>query len=226
LWRLEQVHLMGANMCIKRFDVHGRRAASVMQLVIRYLALILAFGALAPAPASASLIGDTVIAKFYSETTLIVSDTFVAGVGAEAACPGASSLCTILPANSPLLPGSFTLDFGANTISWEHVASTGAYPTGTFVGWVFSDLNFGAAIAAVTLDSSGISGLDASRVSFTADSISLNLQGVTVSDPNRWTLTVAVSETPLPAALPLFATGLGALGLLGWRRKRKAKLAV
>jgi hypothetical protein len=30
------------------------------------------------------------------------------------------------------------------------------------------------------------------------------------------------STTPLPAALPLFATGLGALGLLGWRRKRKA----
>ena len=30
------------------------------------------------------------------------------------------------------------------------------------------------------------------------------------------------SATPLPAALPLFATGLGALGLLGWRRKRKA----
>jgi len=28
-------------------------------------------------------------------------------------------------------------------------------------------------------------------------------------------------QTPLPAALPLFATGLGALGLLGWRRKRK-----
>jgi CHRD domain len=31
--------------------------------------------------------------------------------------------------------------------------------------------------------------------------------------------------TPLPAALPLFATGLGALGLLGWRRKRKAQAA-
>jgi hypothetical protein len=34
-----------------------------------------------------------------------------------------------------------------------------------------------------------------------------------------------VPATPLPAALPLFATGLGALGLLGWRRKRKAALA-
>jgi len=29
------------------------------------------------------------------------------------------------------------------------------------------------------------------------------------------------ATTPLPAALPLFATGLGALGLLGWRRKQK-----
>ncbi len=33
---------------------------------------------------------------------------------------------------------------------------------------------------------------------------------------------VGNTATPLPAALPLFATGLGAMGLLGWRRKRKA----
>jgi hypothetical protein len=35
------------------------------------------------------------------------------------------------------------------------------------------------------------------------------------------TSTIAPTPTPLPVALPLFATGLGALGLLGWRRKRK-----
>jgi hypothetical protein len=29
--------------------------------------------------------------------------------------------------------------------------------------------------------------------------------------------------TPLPSTLPFFATGLGGLGLLGWRRKRKAR---
>jgi hypothetical protein len=29
--------------------------------------------------------------------------------------------------------------------------------------------------------------------------------------------------TPLPATLPLFATGIGGLGLLGWRRRRKAQ---
>lgn len=29
--------------------------------------------------------------------------------------------------------------------------------------------------------------------------------------------------TPLPAAFPLFATGLGGLGLLGWRRRRRVE---
>ena len=33
------------------------------------------------------------------------------------------------------------------------------------------------------------------------------------------------AATPLPAALPLFASGLGGLGLLGWRRKRKKSAA-
>jgi hypothetical protein len=34
-----------------------------------------------------------------------------------------------------------------------------------------------------------------------------------------------VSNTPLPATLPLFAGGLGAMGLFGWRSKRKALAA-
>jgi PEP-CTERM motif len=35
----------------------------------------------------------------------------------------------------------------------------------------------------------------------------------------------AASAVPLPASLPLFASGLGVIGLLGWRRKRKAQAA-
>jgi hypothetical protein len=35
-----------------------------------------------------------------------------------------------------------------------------------------------------------------------------------------------LAPVPLPAALPLFATGLGALGLLSWRRKRKSAAAI
>ena len=39
-------------------------------------------------------------------------------------------------------------------------------------------------------------------------------------------IAAAPIATPLPGALPLFAGGLGALGLLGWRRKRKAAAVV
>jgi hypothetical protein len=36
---------------------------------------------------------------------------------------------------------------------------------------------------------------------------------------------ISATQTPLPAALPLFATGVGALGLLGWRRRRRAQVS-
>jgi hypothetical protein len=36
-------------------------------------------------------------------------------------------------------------------------------------------------------------------------------------------ITATPAPTPLPAALPFFAAGLGALGLLGWRKKRTAR---
>jgi hypothetical protein len=48
------------------------------------------------------------------------------------------------------------------------------------------------------------------------------------TNPIRTTALVGsgtLSPIPLPTALPLFAGGLGALGLLGWRRKRRARAA-
>jgi hypothetical protein len=53
--------------------------------------------------------------------------------------------------------------------------------------------------------------------------------GITVDAPDSFVTNNifappgAVGATPLPATLPLFATGLGALGLLGWRRKKKER---
>ncbi len=52
--------------------------------------------------------------------------------------------------------------------------------------------------------------MDASNTTGFGDFVGLSLN-----------IDITPGETPLPAALPLFAGGLGALGLLGWRRKRK-----
>jgi len=47
-----------------------------------------------------------------------------------------------------------------------------------------------------------------------------------IPSPYEMRVFASTSAVPLPAALPLFASGLGALGFLGWRRKRKNAAAL
>lgn len=62
---------------------------------------------------------------------------------------------------------------------------------------------------------------DAETTSFWADDQHLSAAGQLIEANYELSLVNAnFATTPLPAALPLCATGLAALGLLGWRRKR------
>jgi hypothetical protein len=71
--------------------------------------------------------------------------------------------------------------------------------------------------------------LDGVKTSFSsANDNALDLTGTVFTfeernwyDPTFYVSALDYTSTPLPAALPLFATGLGALGLFGWRKKRK-----
>ena len=68
-------------------------------------------------------------------------------------------------------------------------------------------------IFSVTVKAAG----DPFELNVTAEAI--DLDGI-----NFVFVTGELATTPIPATLPLFATGLGALGLLGWRRKKRAAL--
>lgn len=89
----------------------------------------------------------------------------------------------------------------ANSRYWIELSSTGS------VNWSWSTDISGVGVAAEYYDSQ---------------------RGVLTNVSGPYQMQVggtSVSATPLPAALPLFATGLGAMGLLGWRKRRKAALA-
>jgi hypothetical protein len=112
--------------------------------------------------------------------------------------------------------GALTLSGGGNGIG-------GSY-TGTFQ--LFNDTSGGTIHADLT-DLIG-SGVLAGYTGF--GTVDGTVAFSPILPPNGFdgTFDVTVSATlsnPLPAALPLFASGLGALGLLGWHRKRKSVAA-
>jgi hypothetical protein len=100
-----------------------------------------------------------------------------------------------------------------------------AFASGLFNGFVFTF--FGAPeIVAVTL--SDISTLIPVSVNFYGAEIAINYQSLTVYPGSETVLNLVLrdtSETPLPGALGLFATGLAGLGLIARRRKFRATAA-
>jgi hypothetical protein len=110
-----------------------------------------------------------------------------------------------------------TLSFGSGNVF--EIANSG---TGNFVGFDPTDRN-------IRVFSTYVSGSDLGTSTLTWNGEDFASLGITPGT-YEWTygtggdtFTIEIGTTPLPAALPLFATGLGGLGLLGWRRKRKAQ---
>jgi len=100
---------------------------------------------------------------------------------------------------------SATIVFSGNSCTFAFHITT-ADPTATIndVGTFMITTSVDASWFDITIPPAG---------NFQTDTFNIT-EIVTVTDP-----------VPLPTALPLFATGLGALGLLGWRRKWKRQQA-
>lgn len=176
--------------------------------------------------ASATLIGTSVtVAAYYPDlSSPNLASTVTVSTAVEIACP--DSTIALCDSSSGLLDGE-TIDIGATGISGSFLGTFSASTGDTFNGYVFTGLNFGsgyAGISGFTL-TTDIAALSADRITFTANSVSINMLGidpsVTTDGSSVGTFAIAfnVSPVPEPGSAPLLAGGLIALAV-AMRRKR------
>jgi hypothetical protein len=108
--------------------------------------------------------------------------------------------------SSNIMPGAGPINL--TSLNWSLAA-------GTY--WLVAVANVGSSLAWQGQTNTGFTW----AFTFTGDGTSGWNNTSLLPVPMALISDVAVPSVPLPAAFPLFATGLGALGLLGWRRKRK-----
>jgi hypothetical protein len=129
---------------------------------------------------------------------------------------GSIDLTSALGANfgpATVTPNSFSFSDGLQTITntTPSVSSFFVLQTG-----FFGNINFWQIVLAILLGEV----VDEIVVTLSGDHAEFVPSQAFNNTAGSWS--APVSTVPLPTTLPLFATGLGALGLLGWRRKKKA----
>ena len=162
---------------------------------------------------ASSLIGNSITAEIdfpslgtpAGASDVFTPDPFTVGTGIEAVYS---------------LSGTqiYNVDFSAQALTLTFLVNV-SYSTYSFLGPVFT--RSGSPFDSIAT----VSGIAAASVSEPSGELAINMSGVDFSNGDQIVVTFANSATPLPAALPLFASGLGGLGLLSWRRKRKAQAA-
>lgn len=153
--------------------------------------LTLALLFLAPLQAFASFDGQTVRASYFfpDNSTLIDQQDATVGPGVE------------FP-NFPAVDPRTNVDISATNILITY-NSASSWTTAAFNGPVFQDLGTAPPITGVTINAAtNMAGLDPSRISFDADSISINWNGLPFDTTTIVSLDVTFAAAPGALAVP------------------------
>ena len=148
------------------------------------------------------------------------------GLGVQAnntATTCTNATCEIMPPQSVSVTRS-----GSTLITDALIGSVQAGESFNFFvqtteGGAFTQLG-GAITATCSFPGGSVAGTDLCRWDAPAGQTRFGVAVQAVTGDELLT-SVSTQVVPLPGALPLFVTGLGLMGLLGWRRKRKAQAA-
>ena len=183
------------------------------------LALSVGFSVAVFAPSAwAGLLGSSIVLRYDYLVPGYSYDTLSVGAGVEVTCTGGgtgnANVCSALTAANQYI------DIGDTSIAYSYVGTNpGGFNNVHPNGMTFQDLDPAGTILGVTL-TTDIFGLDMTRVTFTDNSVSIDLGGLALGTSASFTLDLQTIPEPT-ALLPIVA----AIGALGWTRRRYARYA-
>ncbi len=136
---------------------------------------------------------------------------------------GLSQTATVNPTADFVSEVDLSAVVADNSITLLEPAGVGnSFEAGPVNDMTFTDLTHASILDVTVASMTGITGFKAPDLSFTDDSVTLNVSGLTFAPGAEFVFDVDTIPVPEPDSLPLLLAGLSGLAFAGWLRHKRA----